>query len=298
MANERQTLSMLANQVRLSCSRATCREFDDDHLMQQIKHADVYHSETPSDFERWQMVGITATPLKQDEDQQQQQSKSSQNEEGDWNHNQPQGKAAEAVMLYPGGARSHPIAMVDDRRVRPYKVPAGASAFYAASGTGQMVYHNDDGSSVVTTNNPKYGKDEKEKDRYASIRHVEKKPQERTKQSGEGGGGGDTGDSGSGMSGSSQPYKHEGESVNMEVRVTKSRIEFRDGDTVVGYYDKQNKRWSFTGEMRLGDDNATDPIYGVNKDSGKGQTTDTTGSGSVLIKTTKPGPPTSGDINP
>ena len=85
---------------------------------------------------------------------------------------------------------------------------------------------------------------------------------------------------------------------NMEVRVTKSRIEFRDGDTVVGYYDKQNKRWSFTGEMRLGDDNATDPIYGVNKDSGKGQTTDTTGSGSVLIKTTKPGPPTSGDINP
>jgi len=303
MANERMTLSMLSNQMRMGSSRATVREFDDDHLMQQIKFADVYHSETPSDFERWQMVGVTATPLKQDEDEQQQKSKQGQGseEQGDWNHDQPKGPAAEAVMLYVGGQRSHPIGMVDDRRVRPYKVPAGASAFYAASGTGQMMYHNDDGSSLVTTNNPKYGKNEQQKERYASIRHVDKKPQDRNKSSGngsagDGGGSGSTGGSGSGSQ--SQDYKHEGETINMEVRVTKSRIEFRDGDNVVGYYDKQNKRWSFTGEMRLGSDDATDPAYGVNKDSGKGQVTESTGNGAVLIKTTKPGPPTSGDINP
>src|SRR6516165_10862187 len=105
MANERQTLSHLANQVRMSMSRATVREFDDEHLLQEVKYADVYHSETPSNFERWQMVGLTATPLKQDQDQQQQTSKekqtnSTQTDDGDWNHNQPKGKASEAVMLY------------------------------------------------------------------------------------------------------------------------------------------------------------------------------------------------------
>src|SRR5580765_5494449 len=132
MANERQTLQVVANQVRMSSSRATIREFDDDHDMQQVKHADVYHSETPSDFERWQMVGLTSTPLKQDEDEKQKENKKTDDDEGDWNHDQPKGPAAEAVMLYLGGSRSHPVAMVDDRRVRPYKVPEGATALYAA----------------------------------------------------------------------------------------------------------------------------------------------------------------------
>lgn len=265
--NERQTLSVLANQVRMSMSRATVREFDDEHLMQQIKHADVLHSETPSDFERWQMAGMTSTPLKQDEDESKQQSKSKQNGEskdGDWNHDQPKGPAAEAIMLYLGGSRSHPIALVDDRRVRPYKVPEGASAFYSVSGTGQMLYHNDDGSSLVVTDNPKYGKDQEEKERYASIRHVKKKPQERKIGQGNGasGSGASAGGtsvnalaaedgSSNGASGGKEPYKHEGEEVLTEIRATKNKIEIRDGETVVGVYDKEEKSWTFSNYKKL-----------------------------------------------
>lgn len=258
--NERQTLSVLANQVRMSMSRATVREFDDEHLMQQIKHADVLHSETPSDFERWQMAGMTSTPLKQDEEEKQnssKQDKGGESKDGDWNHDQPKGPAAEAIMLYLGGSRSHPIALVDDRRVRPYKVPEGASAFYSVSGSGQMLYHNDDGSHLVVTDNPKYGKDQKEKERYASIRHVKKKPQER-KIGQDGGAGGPSGTGGASSraavgtlaaesegDGSKQPYKHEGEEVLTEIRATKNKIEVRDGDTVVGVYDKEAKSWTF-----------------------------------------------------
>jgi phage gp45-like len=309
MANERQTLNLLANQVRMSSSRATVREFDDDHLMQECKQADVYHSETPSNFERWQMVGLTATPMKQDQDDQQQQSKQGKgqgnSEQGDWNHDQPKGDAAEAVMLYLGGARNHPIAMCDDRRVRPYQVPEGGSAFYAASGTGQMCYHNDDGSMLITTNNPKHGKNQQQKERYASLRHVQKKPQDRKKSSAASGGGGNGGGAaatqfdssgGGSASGSSQQYKHEGETINSEVRCTSSRIEFRVGDTVVGYYDKQNSRWSFIGEVRLGDDNASHPVYGVN--GGVGKTTVTSGAGAVLVNAPQDGPPTSQDTKP
>ena len=315
MANERQTLSHLANQVRMSMSRATVREFDDEHLMQQIKYADVYHSETPSDFERWQMVGLTATPLKQDQDQQQQQQSKQGNDtsagsadQGDWNHNQPKGKAAEVVMLYLNGSRSHPVGMADDRRVRPYKVPEGATALYAASGSGQMFYHNDEGSYVVVVNNPKYDnsggqQQQQQKERFASLRHVNKKPQDRNiggAQSGSGSSGGSpsvSAQAAGGSSGSSSSaYSHEGESVNTEVRCTSGRIEFRVGDEVVGYYDKKNKRWSFTGEMRLGADDASHPVYGVN--GGKGMTTEPNGAGAVLVKATKPGPPTSQDTEP
>jgi phage gp45-like len=336
MANERQTLSHVANQVRMSMSRATVREFDDEHLMQQCKQADVYHSETPSDFERWQMVGVTSTPLKQDQDQQQQQSKQSSDtsagsaDQGDWNHDQPKGNAAEAVMMYLGGSRSHPIAMVDDRRVRPYKVPEGATALYAASGSGQMFYHNDDGSFIVVTNNPKYDNSgggggagaggggagagasiakrdlsisaratgasggQQQKERYASIRHVNKKPQDRKVGSSDQSGGSSSGSSSS--SSSSQPYQHEGEQVNTEIRCTSSRIEFRVGGSVVGYYDKQGTKWSFTGEMHLGTDSASHPVYGVN--GSVGMTTETSGSGAVLVNAPKPGPPTSEDLEP
>jgi len=306
MANERLTTSHLANQIRMATSRATVREFDDDHDMQEIKYADVYHSETPSNFERWQMVGLTATPLKQDQDQKQQQSKQDKVEkgapDGDWNHDQPTGKAAEAVMLYLGGARSHPVAMVDDRRVRPYKIPEGATALYAASGTGQLFYHNDDGSYVVVVNNPKYANTQQqnqEKERYASIRHATKKTQDRKSKQSNGGSNGSSPSvqplDGS-QSSQSQDYKHEGESVNMEVRVTSGRIEFRDGDDVVGYYDKQNKRWSFVGEVRLGSDSASHPVYGVN--GGVGKTTQTSGSGAVLVDAPNAGPPTSEDTEP
>jgi hypothetical protein len=43
--------------------------------------------------------------------------------------------------------------------------------------------------------------------------------------------------------------KHEGDSVNTEVRFTKDRIEFRAGDAVVGYYEKSSETWFFKGKI-------------------------------------------------
>lgn len=282
--NEKQTLNHLANQLRMMVSRATVREFDDGHLMQQVKHADVYHSETPSDFERWQMAGISSHPLKQDQDNKQKNTRQGSGgspgtaDQGDWNHDQPKGKAAEALMIYPGGNRSHPIAIVDDRRVRPYNMPEGASAFYDTAGTGQMTYFNDQGAYLVSVNNPRYGKDQQEKERFASLRHVTKRPQEREIKEGE----------------KQQEYKHEGESVNAEVRCTGSRIEFYIGSNLVAYIDKD--KFVTKIETRLGDENADHPVYGVN--GGVGKTTKTSGPGAVLVKAPQPGPPTSQDAQP
>lgn len=238
----RTTMSHTNLKSRSNSSRASVREFDDKHLMQQVKKADVFHSETPSDFERFQMVGITAVPLKQEEKKQQQTKSSagsSKQSEGDWNHDQPQGKSAEAVMLYLNGDRNHPIAMVDDRRVRPYAMKEGESAMYAASGTGQMLFHNDKGSYLVAVNNPpEQSKDNKDTERFASLRHVVKSKQKREIKKDE----------------EVKEHPHEGETINTEVRATKDRIEFRVGDTVVGYYDKGSSKWVFKGTVMLGDD--------------------------------------------
>jgi phage gp45-like len=256
----RTTLTDTTRKARMSTARATIREFDDDHLMQQVKSADVTHSETPTDFERWQPVGMTAFPVKQQEDPNQKKPSqpSKPSEEGDWNHDQPTGPAAEAVMLYLGGSRSHPVAMVDDRRVRPYGMSEGEGAHYAPDGSEQMVLFKGNGTYVVSLDG-KSVKDPKENTkRFASLRHVNKKMQthkiDKKQDSGSSSGGGSAGAqatqlaAGGGSSGSQQQekYKHEGDSVNTEVRTTNGTIEFyAPGDKKVGLYDKSAKRWFF-----------------------------------------------------
>lgn len=231
----RTTLSRTDTKARSTLSRATVREFDDKHLLQEVSKADVFHSETPSNFERFQMAGVTAVPLKQEQPQQQQQPRKQQNDgDADWNHDQPRGKAAEAIMLYLNGHRSHPIALVDDRRVRPYAMKEGESAFYSVSGTGQMLFHNNAGSYLVAVNNPpEQSQSSDETERFASLRHVNKAKQPREIKEGQ----------------EVPEHKHEGETVNTEVRTTKNRIEFRVGDDVVGYYDKGSETWHFKGKV-------------------------------------------------
>jgi len=230
----RATLSQVARHVQMTLSRASVREFDDKHLMQQIKKADVYHSETPSDFERWQMVGLTSVPLKQEESKSANKQNSS-DQQGDWNHNQPTGKSAEALMLYLG-SRSHPVALVDDRRVRPYAMKEGETACYAASGTGQMLLHNNYGSYVIACNNPpEQSTDNKDIERFASLRHVTKSKQSREIKEGQ----------------EVQDHKHEGETVNTEVRTTSKQIQILDSDQVVAVYDKDAKSWTFQNFKKL-----------------------------------------------
>jgi hypothetical protein len=143
-------------------------------------------------------------------------------------------------------------------------------------------------------------------ERFVSVRHVEKKKQDRPKRGGQQGQSGQSGQGGasagtqaasSGQSGgSSKDFKHEGETVNLEMRVSKKRIEFRSGDSVVGYYDKGASRWVFIGEIKLGSEDASHPVYGVNGSVGK--TTEPSGAGAVLVNAPKPGPPTSEDMAP
>jgi hypothetical protein len=144
--------------------------------------------------------------------------------------------------MYMNGHRSHPIAFVDDRRVRPYQMEAGESAFYSADGSGQMVYHKADGVYMLTRDgdsenkgdgksigasdakNPQQGQS---KERFVSLRHVNKQKQPRKKQPGQ----------------DQQKFKHEGDSVNVEQRLTAGQIQYYDGATTVGHYDKGNKDW-------------------------------------------------------
>ena len=196
---------------------------------------DVFHSETHTEVERAQTFGFTSVPLKQDETQQP--NKPPQKTEGlaDFNHNQPTGPSAEAIVLYLNGSRSHPVIIaIDDRRHRPYGLKEGESAQYDHNG--QMTLIKNDGVYLISTGD----------NRKVSLRHVQKNKQKRppaAQQAAQHNGGGD--------------YKHEGETVNMEIRATKNRIEFCAGDTVVGYYDKPSTTWVLTGKVKLGAENAT-----------------------------------------
>jgi phage gp45-like len=252
----RSTLADAARKARMGTARATIREFDDDHLMQQVKSADVYHSETPTDFERFQPVGMTAFPIKQQEDPNQKKpQQSSKDETGDWNHDQPTGPAAEAVMLYLNGHRSHPVAFVDDRRVRPYGMSEGEGANYAPDGSEQMVLFKENGTYIVGLDGKSVKDPKGNTTRMVSLRHVNKKMQthkidKKQDQSSSGGSSGPSAQqldaSGGSSSGGQQQekYKHEGDSVNTEVRNSKDKIEFyAPGDKMVGSYDKSKKRW-------------------------------------------------------
>ncbi len=88
-------------------------------------------------------------------------------------------------------------------------------------------------------------KDGKTVERFISMRHVEKKKQDRGKvaQKGDGEGKTLTAKQQAAEDQKKQDYKHEGDTVNTEVRCTKNRIEFRAGDNVVGYYDVQKNEW-------------------------------------------------------
>ena len=289
-----------ARRAQTSMSRCTIRGCDDGHDMMQIKQADVMQSETPTNFERWQSVGFTAYPVDQQNQQQPQgQGQSSPSSgsgngggsSGDgmtgFNNNQPKGPAAEGVMLYMNGSRSHPVcAAIDDRRVRPYGFKPGEAAVYAADGSGQMLYHRlrgdaNDGVYLLTCDQQqqsgggsrdvqpidlvvyndvvrdrdgkvlrnKDGSAQQSSTRFVSIRHVNKQKQPRNSQALNQGGGAAPAPSNGGSSGSS--YKHEGDSVNTEVRCDANHITCYDGSTVIAQYNKQTKTWTFSSQSAV-----------------------------------------------
>jgi phage gp45-like len=218
--------------------------------------------------------------------------------------------SAEGFVSFMGGNRSFPVmGIMDDRRYRPMSLKEGENGQY--DDLGQMTLIRRTGLYLLSLDSPddsqqqssssgsaqqtdgSSGSSGQNVERFVSVRHVEKQKQPRQSSGAGGQSGGSTGGS---SSSSSQDFQHEGQSVNNEMRVTKKRIEFRSGDTVVGYYDKASATWCFIGKVKLGTESASNPAYGVN--GGVGMTSDPNGSDAVLINAPKPGPPTSQDTEP
>jgi phage gp45-like len=310
---QRNSLMEMSGRVMHQAVRFTLNQGNDNPMMQEL-HLDGMNSESRSIVERVQAFGFTSTPLPRDQQQGQSGGDSSSgggSVGGDGA--QPQGPAAEGICLFLGGQRNHPVCIaIDDRRHRPMGLKPGENAQYDHNGqmtlvrsTGLYLLSLDDeqgsgngGASQLAAD----GSQQQNTTRMVSLRHVNKTKQQRpgSSSSGDSNGGASAGtqdaSGGSSSSQSQQDFQHEGQSVNHEVRVTKNRIEFYSGDTVVGYYDKPSKTWVFSGKVKLGDENASNPVYGVN--GGKGMTSDPNASNAVLINAPQPGPPTSQDTDP
>jgi hypothetical protein len=221
--------------------------------------------------------------------------------------------SAEGFVSFMGGNRSFPVmGIMDDRRYRPMSLKEGENSQY--DDLGQMTLLRRTGLYLLSLDGPDdsqqqsgssssgasahqtdtgSGSSGQNVERFVSVRHVEKQKQQRPQQSSGSQSGSSTGGSGSS---SSQEFQHEGQSVNLEMRVSKKRIEFYSGTTVVGYYDKASSTWCFIGKVKLGTESASNPVYGVN--GGVGMTSDPSGSDAVLVNAPKPGPPTSQDTEP
>src|SRR5262252_4466141 len=246
----RNTFDDTARRVMTSSNgRATLREVDDNHLCQECKSGDTGFSRTHTDFEMWHPTGMTSVPMKQKQDQQQQGQQGQQGgggqggqgggQDGTWNKKQPQGEAAEAMVLYINGSAAHPVGMSNDRRVRPYDMDPGESALYSVDGSGQTVYHRTrgdqkDGVYVLTCDDQGGGQRadgsaQQQQKRFVSIRHANKPKQSRKPQK-RGAGTQLTPTTPILADGQQQQrYKHEGDSVNTEVQLTSGKINFNDG---------------------------------------------------------------------
>jgi hypothetical protein len=175
---------------------------------------------------------------------------------------------AEAYINFLGGNRSFPIAAVmDDRRYRPWGMKQGENAQY--DDLGQMTLMRRTGLYLLSLDGPDdsqqqsqnapgqhdgtSGGQQQNVARMVSLRHVQKSKQPRPQkqqQGGQGGGGASAGtQAASSGQQQGQDFKHEGETVNTEIRCTAGRIEFRSGDSVVGYYDKGADTWYFKGKI-------------------------------------------------
>src|SRR5215475_14254029 len=121
----RTTSKRAGRQAETAISYCTLREFDDDHNRMQIKTADVFKSESPTDVQRMQQAGMTVHPMRQDQQQGQQGQQGQDGQQGGgqggggggesgggefpgnkspWSNQQPKGESAEGVMLYLNGS--------------------------------------------------------------------------------------------------------------------------------------------------------------------------------------------------
>lgn len=206
--------------------RMTMNKANDNPFMQTMDF-DGMNSDGRKGVERVQGYGFSAVPLPRDEG-----GASGKGAGGQGEGNK--GPAAEAIAFFMGGQRNHPVILnVDDRRHRPMGMKPGENAQY--DDIGQMSLLRRAGAFLLSLDTSASGSQQAQ-NRMVSMRHVEKQKQERKAASK---------DKQAESDQQRQDFKHEGETVNSEVRVTKNKIEIYDADTVVAVYDRSAKTWTF-----------------------------------------------------
>jgi hypothetical protein len=151
-----------ARRAMTNASRGTLRELNSKPYWSEAKHVDVMNSETHTDVEFIENYGSTSVPAKQDEEEEGQQQKqqqqgggggdggfagAGQGEKGE----QPQGDAAEPIILYLNGSRSHPVMIaIGDRRHRLVELEEGDVAQHRLQKDRQQLHMHKDGTYLST----------------------------------------------------------------------------------------------------------------------------------------------------
>jgi phage gp45-like len=188
-----------SRRAQTSASRATLREMNSKPYWSEAKQLDVTSSETATDVEYVENYGGTSVPAKQDEEEDEQQGQQQGQQGGNGGGGpggsggtpgkqgkQPKGDAAEAIVLYLNGSRSHPVIIsVGDRRHRLVELEEGDVAQHRLKEDRQQMLYSKDGTYLSTRI-----------DKVMRIALVPKEPKDEEQQQGGNGGNGGAGGQG------------------------------------------------------------------------------------------------------
>ena len=153
-----------SRRAQTHASRATLRELNSKPYWAEAKQLDIMANETATDVEYAEGYGATGVPAKQDpEDDDQQGGESSQASVGGGpggeggtqgaQGKQPKGDAAEAIVIYLNGSRSHPVIIsIGDRRHRLVELEEGDYALHRLKDDRQQVLLHKEGTFLSTRN--------------------------------------------------------------------------------------------------------------------------------------------------
>jgi phage gp45-like len=154
-----------AERAQTSASRATIRKLNSKPYWSEAEHVDVMASETHTDVEFAENYGATMVPAKQDEEEEGQGGQGQDAEQGEGGGGaggagggsqgeqgkQPKGDAAEAIVLYLNGSRSHPVIIsCGDRRHRLLELEEGDVANHRLKDDRQQFLMAKDGTYMTT----------------------------------------------------------------------------------------------------------------------------------------------------
>ncbi|HEV8503726.1 MAG TPA: phage baseplate assembly protein [Casimicrobiaceae bacterium] len=246
----RNSLNEMSGRIMHMAARVTLNVGDDLKMMQEM-FIDGMNSDMRKAVERIQSFGFSSVPLPRDEPDKQQAGSIGGVE-------QPKGPAAEGIALFLGGQRNHPVIIgIDDRRHRPMGMKPGENAQYDDQGqmtllrrAGLFLLSLDDdgqgtapGGKMLRDRDGKLTGKSEPQQRMVSLRHVVKTAQERPGV-GTKAGPPMTREQRAAADARTADYKHEGDTVNTEVRCTASKVQIMSGDTPVATYDKGANTWT------------------------------------------------------